>query len=124
MRAESREAKEIPRDRSAQRHFLIPLLFNGTLPSLRSQQISLRVHISTQMSHFMRSVPYPRVSWSHELLLCLGWVRILDLGLSWLLEVLTDRRLPQRTVLRLLANLSDHMALVWCSRDFPFLISV
>lgn len=71
------------------------------------------------MSCFMLPVPYPRVLWSSELLLCLEWVKTLDLGPSWPLEVLTDTGLLHSTVWLLI--LSDHMVLI--SRYFAFLIN-
>lgn len=64
-----------------------------SLPSpscvLMASVLLTAVQINTQMSHFTWAV-YPRVLWSREVLLCIGWVKVRDLGPSWLLEVLRN----------------------------------
>lgn len=82
MGAKSQEVKQIPRDRNAQLHFLLLKL----LPALLTATVYIPACAYQHTNEpFYWAFPYPRVLWNGELLFYLGWVKILDLGPSWLL---------------------------------------
>ena len=122
VRAEDREVQQIPGDRNAQLHCRILLLLK--LPLARVAALANIAACADQHTHGPfhagGSTPTLWVSWSGELLLCLGWVRTVDLGPSWLLEVPTDPGLLRSPASLLITNLSDHTART--SQYFPSLI--
>ena len=92
---ENHTGQQIPGDRNAELHFLILLLLK-LLFALLMTPASIPTCAYKLTNDAGSSIP--RVSWSRELLLCVGWAKTLDLGPSWLLWVPTGPELLRSMV--------------------------